>query len=90
MNLPDRLNRKAIKLAFTKVSDATWEYLFDHEKENGLVKCRTKGWSERLIFYSTPKLKEWLVGRCYYLPGDFETRRQQPASPWAGVLHRTA
>lgn len=86
MKLPDSLNRKAVKRAFPRVADATWEYLFDHEKENGLVQCRAESWSAKIIFYRTDALKQWLVARCYYLPEDFEAKEHRRASPWAALV----
>lgn len=85
MKLPDRLHRKAVKANFDKVSGATWEYLFDHEKENGLAACRTSGWTVKCAFYATQPLIQWLVDRGYYTAADF--RAAEPVvksnSPWS-------
>lgn len=71
MKLPDKLNRKAVKLNFDKLSPETWDYLFDHEKENGLLKCRTQGWGVKHAWYATALLMTWLVIRNYYSQDDF-------------------
>jgi hypothetical protein len=87
MNLPDKLNRKAVKLNFTKLSNETWEYLFDYEKQNGLAQCRTPGWGVKHAWYATKSLKGWLIEHCYYTPEDFEPRQHRRASPWSALLN---
>lgn len=83
MNLPPKVNRKRVKMHFTLLSERTWEYLFDHEKENGLVFCRTKGFDAKAVWYDTECLKRWLVERNYYAPDDFASKQGVPsASPW--------
>ncbi len=86
MKLPEKLNRKALKLNFTKLSNETWEYIFDHEKENGLVSCRTEGYGVKLLWYSTDAVKSWLVNRCYYMPEDFDEKPRRLAGPWSALL----
>ena len=86
MKLPPRLDRKTIKAVLTKLSNETWDYLFDYEKENGLAQCRTAGWNSKVICYDTEQLKTWLMERCYYLPEDFEAKSSRPASPWSALL----
>lgn len=76
MQLPDKLNRKAVVSSFDNLSPKTWEYLFDHEKENGLAECRTKGWDGKRIWYATKPLMTWLVVRCYYMPHEFDEKNQ--------------
>jgi hypothetical protein len=85
MKLPEKLNRRAVKANFDKVPGATWEYLFDHEKENGLGACRTTGWSVKQAFYATKPLIQWLIDRGYYTPADFKLAPDlvKSDSPWA-------
>jgi hypothetical protein len=85
MKLPEKLNRRAVKANFEKVPGATWEYLFDHEKENGLAECRTKGWGNKHAFYATQQLMQWLVDRGYYALVDFKPEKDliRQDSPWA-------
>ena len=88
MKLPDKLNRKAVKANFVRLGDATWDYLFDHEKDNGLLKCRTKGWGRKHAWYSTKNIKKWLIDRGYYMPDDLDESLSRPArngNPWAGL-----
>ncbi len=92
MNLPQKLNRKTVRLAFVKISPETWKYLFDHEKENGLSECRTTGWGVKHAWYSTEPLKLWLVERGYYMPSDFESKPLAAQTPWSilGLQRATA
>ena len=92
MTLPNKLNRKAIKQTFDKVSEQTWEYLFDHEKENGLSRCRTKGWGVKQAWYSSKAIVRWVKDRGYYQPDDFEPREPpvRQNSPWAPLYKRQA
>lgn len=86
MKLPQRLHRKAIKEQLRKLSAATWDYLFDHEKENGLYECRTESWNEKVLCYDTEKLKQWLIDRCYYLPADFDGRVARVPGKWSALM----
>lgn len=86
MELPSSLNRKTLKRVFSKLPDRTWEYLFDHERDNGLAGCRTKGFGSREVWYSTDQVKSWLVARCYYLPEDFEQAPSKPGSRWVQLM----
>lgn len=70
MEKPQRLNRKAVKDKYRKLSGATWDYLFDHEKENRLAECRTEE-PGRLVFYSRAKIERWLVERAHYREEEF-------------------
>lgn len=70
MKLPARLSRKAVKQFFDKVSEARWEYLFRHEKENGIHELRVAGPFEK-AYYSGEGIKEWLLTEGIYNPGDF-------------------
>lgn len=85
-NLPDKLCRKAVKKVFDKLSNETWEYLFDHDKENGLSECRTQGWGVKKVWYSTSALMTWLVDRGYYLPSEFD----ESSAPLRTVNHWSA
>lgn len=86
MDLPDKLNRKAVVANFDNLSPKTWEYLFDHEKENGLAECRTEGWGARHVWYATKPLMAWLVARCYYMPHEFEQKTiNHPQGPFAAL-----
>ena len=86
MNPPDKMTRKALKEQFHKVSFETWDYLFDHEKENGLAQCRTQGFDRKMVWYDTKQVKQWLVCHCYYAIDDFKAKRHITASPWAGLV----
>ena len=81
-----RLERKAVKACFRKVGEATWDYLFDYEKENGLQGCRDRR-STRPT-YRVPALKAWLVLKGYYTPEDFKPAATIQSS-WAGLSVRT-
>lgn len=70
MKLPASLNRKAVKQAFPRVREATWENLFDYEKNNGLAECRVQG-PDKYAHYEVEKLMAWLVQRGLYRCGDF-------------------
>lgn len=86
MELPPKTTRKIAPTIFPKVSEKSWEYLFDHEKENGLVQCRVEGWNEKVVVYDTAKLKKWLIDHCLYLPDDFSNKPLRAASPWSALL----
>lgn len=70
MKLPDSLNRRAVKQAFPKVREATWDNLFDYEKNNGLHACRVEG-PDKFAHYDTKKLMAWLVTRNLYRKWEF-------------------
>jgi hypothetical protein len=70
MNLPVSLNRKAVKQAFPRVREATWDNLFDYEKNNGLHACRVEG-PDKYAHYDVQKLMLWLIQRGLYRSGDF-------------------
>jgi outer membrane protein assembly factor BamE (lipoprotein component of BamABCDE complex) len=70
MNLPKILGRKACRQCFTNISEATWDYLFDTEKHNGLFKCRTKG-PDLLVYYDAKKILNWMFMKGYYTPDEF-------------------
>ena len=61
MIYPETLIRKAVIFYFNELGEKTWEYLFDHEKTNGLMKCRVSGKDSRHIWYSAEKIARWLV-----------------------------
>ena len=88
--LPDSLSRKAVKRNFTNVPEATWEYLFDYEKQNGLHEIRVPGpGTMKRPYYDTEKLMKWLVNAGYYTeaelsePAIFIPRMGRPS-----VVHR--
>jgi hypothetical protein len=70
MRLPANLNRKAVKQMFPRVREATWDNLFDYEKNNGLRACRVEG-PDKYAHYDVEKLMAWLVQRALYRPIDF-------------------
>mgnify|MGYP001575059166 CR=1 FL=1 len=90
MKLPDSLSRKAVKGNFTNVSEATWDYLFDYEKKNGLFEIRVRLGAMKRPYYDTKKLKKWLLNKGYYREIEFsEPTRYVPrllAPP--SVVHR--
>lgn len=92
MELPQKLRRAAVKAHFAKIPSNRWEYLFDHEKENGLGECRVRGHGIRPAWYSTSALKLWLLSQGYYVPEDFEpsTPLVRQNSPWAPLFKRQA
>lgn len=70
MRLPSSLNRKAIRQAFPRIREATWDNLFDYEKNNGLRACRVDG-PDKFAHYDVEKLMTWLVQRGLYRTCDF-------------------
>jgi hypothetical protein len=80
--LPQKLKRSALKFHFYKVSGRTWEYLFDHEKENGLAACRVQGFTIRMAWYSTEAVIRWLIERNYYSPEDFQRAPEKKMPSW--------
>ena len=70
MNLPSSLNRKAVKQAFPRVTEATWDNLFDYEKCNGLYLIRVQG-PDRYPYYDLDRLMQWLIQRALYRKRDF-------------------
>ena len=71
MNLPSSLNRKAVKQAFPRVSEAKWDNLFDYEKHNGLYAIRVQG-PDKYPYYDVEKLMAWLIQRSLYRRSDFQ------------------
>ena len=86
-HLPDRICRRAAKKCFTKLNEPTWNYLFRHEKENGLHALRAKDEHAR-AYYRTDDLMKWLVKEAYYTPADFDDSPNQ-ANGWRGLNVRT-
>lgn len=84
MQIPQKLNRKAVTLLFNRASPETWRYRFEHEKENGLSECRTTGWGVRVAWYAAEALKLWLIARGEYTTRDFDppAKSEQRATPW--------
>lgn len=70
MKTPASLNRKAVKQAFPRVREATWDNLFDFEKNNGLHACRVEG-PVKHAHYDVENLMAWLVQRGLYRQRDF-------------------
>ena len=68
--LPKRLRRSGVKLTFPKVSEATWDNLFDNEKNNGLHAMRVSG-PDKYAYYDIDGLMKWLVQRGWYRTFDF-------------------
>jgi hypothetical protein len=87
VNLPRKLCRRAIKKSFLKISERTWEYLFDVEERNGLYSCRINSRGRKKIYYSTSRLIEWLVNEGYYTQVEFEGNPN--AGRWSGLVRRT-
>lgn len=90
MKLPHKLNRKAVKLLYDKLDEATWEYLFDHEKDNGIHECRVPS-DGRKAYYSREQLKVWLIQEGHYT---FAQLNQPERMDWHGLtgltVHRIA
>ena len=72
-NLPDKLTRRAVKRCFEALTEGRWEWLFEHEADNGLAACRVDGPFKK-AYYSTPRLAAWLITEGYYRPEDFERK----------------
>ena len=87
MRLPNSLNRRALKKCFPKVGGATWDYLFDYEKHNGLYELRVPG-PGKYPFYSTVGVTKWLANKGYYTPADFSDL-PRTTNPWSGLASRT-
>lgn len=68
--VPKRLNRGGLKRSFPKVSEATWDNLFDNEKANGLHDLRVQG-PDKFAYYSVEGVMEWLMERNLYRRSDF-------------------
>lgn len=88
MKLPNKLCRKAIKNCFPKVSEATWDYLFDYEKQNGLFELRVPGDYKKLAYYKTSGLMDWLVHNGHYTPVEFDLAPRM-SSGWGGLITKT-
>lgn len=68
--LPKRLRRSAIKRAFPRVRESTWDNLFDNEKNNGLVAHRVPG-PDKFTYYDVEGVMVWLQERDLYRHNDF-------------------
>jgi hypothetical protein len=70
---PKVLTRKAVKQRYTKLSEATWDWLFDIERQNSrLHACRAHVQDAgRTIYYDRAKLEVWLVEEGHYREHDF-------------------
>ena len=86
-NQPVRASRRALKACFTKVNGATWDYIFDTEKQNGLHEYRVKGPNCR-AFYNVSGVALWLCEMGYYTPLDFQ-RGTPTRNHWSGLVTRT-
>lgn len=85
-NPPLRASRRALKACFTKVDPATWDYIFDIEKQNGLHVYRVQGPNSK-AFYSTDGVVQWLCEMGYYTPADFE-QTENVRNHWSGLVTR--
>lgn len=88
-NPPVRASRRALKALFTKVDPATWDYLFDIERKNGLHEHRVKGPSDLYAFYNVDGVMTWLCEMGYYTPRDFRSAEMAPSNHWSGLHVRT-
>lgn len=90
MDLPSKLNRRAVTLNFSRLTYNQWHYFFDMEKKNGLYACRLKRCvGNKHVWYSTAKVVKWLLDNGYYAPGDFAPPSAAPVaknSPWAPLM----
>lgn len=87
MKLPQKLSRKAVKQFFPKLSEVRWEYLFRHEKENGIHELRVSGPFDK-AYYSGEGIKEWLLTEGTYKPDDFFASQSAATSRWDGLVVR--
>lgn len=71
MKLPETLSRKAITEAFDKLAPVTWEKLFEREGGNGILKYRVPGDYQRMAYYQTAGIMEWLVRHGHYTVDEF-------------------
>ncbi len=74
--LPDKLNRRAVKQCFDRLPNARWDYLFLKERTNGLHKARVKDGPFDKAYYATNSLIEWLIMEGYYTPAEFSNATQ--------------
>jgi hypothetical protein len=85
MKLPETLSRKAIIEAFDKLAPVTWEKLFEREATNGILKYRVPGDYQRMAYYRTAGIMEWLVRHAHYTVDEFDSTPklggEAPASP---------
>ena len=82
--LPKKLCRNAVKSHFTKLLPNQWDWLFAHEKTNGLHALRIKGPFKK-AYYRTQGLVQWLVCEDHYTAEEFKPIPKQ-AGAWA-TLH---
>lgn len=87
VELPEKIGRKACRKCFPRMSEATWDYLFDTEKRNGLIECRVDG-PDSLVYYNVEKLKQFLCMKGYYTPDDFSPVAASASGIWAGLQVR--
>lgn len=85
--LPEKLTRKAIIQHFTRLSEARWGHLFEHEKENGIHDLRVEGHFKK-AYYDTDRIMAWLVTEGVYTVSDFCTSATS-ANAWGGLAVRT-
>ena len=69
--LPKKLCRNAVKAHFTKLRPETWDWLFAHEKKNGLYQLRIKGPFQK-AYYRTEELIQWLIMEDHYVAEEFK------------------
>ena len=86
MQLPKKLTRRAIIQEFTKISEGRWEYLFEHEKENGISEFRVDGHFSK-AYYLTDGIVDWLLTEAIYRRSDFDDAIVSN-SPWSKTIVR--
>lgn len=87
--LPDSLSRKSVKMHFHKLTEAQWDWLFAHEKSNGLHALRVEGPYQQKAYYRTEGLIHWLVRESHYRADEFGQKAAAPKGPWSGLASRT-
>ena len=73
IGLPHKLTRKALKRCFDNVSEKTWDYYYDHEKENGLAEFLISN-GHRIVVYDSKGVIQWLISKGHYAPNEFQNQ----------------
>lgn len=84
--LPKKLCRKAVISHFTKLTASQWEWLFAHEKKNGLHALRVKGNFGYKAYYRTEGIIQWLVSEDHYVSEEFKPER---SNSWSALHVKT-
>lgn len=71
MDLPSKLNRRAIMATFDRLEPVTWEKLFEREDTNGIGKNRVSGDYPGKAYYKTDGVMKWLVSNGHYTVDEF-------------------